>query len=261
MSDVLQSLVERARGEVPAVRPVASRYGRARATPFEVVEEIDARAPTAEPRPTLERLPGEREVRRSPHPKPEQKAAPAQPQKRTHRRAVDDDRRRPEPAPQAAEAETTRTHARTRVATPATPLPHPVRPRRSHTDAQSSQRTRVESRAVEVENGAADPARVDGGSAAAVPLRPPKPERPRPAIRRRTTPASPPVEPGERTVEVRERLVFAREPTAAPPTVHISIGRVELRAAETPPRLPAPQLARPKQTLDDYLSERSRRSR
>lgn len=263
MSDVLRSLVERARGMAPVVRPVVgSLYGHAPAKPFEVVEEVDARASTPEPRRAPEPVPGERDVHRAPHPKrgPEPKEARAKPKEPALDRVVEHHARRSEHALSPPEAETTTGRERPPGAAPATPLPRPVRPRRSHADAPRPQRPRAESRAVETAKTAAEPAPHDGDSEAAAPLRPVKPERPRPTVRRRT-PALPAVEPGESTPEIRERLVFARERAATPPTVHISIGRVELRAAATAPRPSAPQLARPKQTLDDYLRERSQRSR
>ncbi|MDD5094794.1 MAG: hypothetical protein PHV74_10515 [Dehalococcoidia bacterium] len=59
---------------------------------------------------------------------------------------------------------------------------------------------------------------------------------------------------------IREREVFFQEPEAPPPTIQVSIGRVEVRAipAQNPPApAPSPRRWEPGLSLDTYLKERT----
>jgi hypothetical protein len=63
---------------------------------------------------------------------------------------------------------------------------------------------------------------------------------------------------------IAARRAGTAEPSAgegAPSSIHIAIGRVEVRAVQPPPTaspLRPPEPARPSQSLDDYLRERDR---
>jgi hypothetical protein len=85
---------------------------------------------------------------------------------------------------------------------------------------------------------------------------PPPPDRPRPPRPGRlTAPARPdPPAAGPR----RPQLPPAAGDLTAAPTVHVTIGRVEIRAVPAPPPARRPPAARTT-SLDDYLSERNRR--
>jgi hypothetical protein len=75
----------------------------------------------------------------------------------------------------------------------------------------------------------------------------------RPAARRTA------VEPDLPAPQIREQIVLAPEAASEPPVIHVSIGRVELRAPAAAPAPSPVELARPKQSLDDYLLARDRR--
>jgi hypothetical protein len=83
--------------------------------------------------------------------------------------------------------------------------------------------------------------------------------RPRGATVRRPPTAHKSVLPDLPAPEVREPLVLAAEPVLEPATIHVSIGRVEIRASVSERPAGPVELARPRQSLDDYLLGRERR--
>jgi hypothetical protein len=61
-----------------------------------------------------------------------------------------------------------------------------------------------------------------------------------------------------RPVDVQAALARTRDTRDAAPSVHVSIGRVEVRASAPAPTRPATPAWAPRLSLDDYLRERSR---
>lgn len=77
----------------------------------------------------------------------------------------------------------------------------------------------------------------------------------RPAAPQRTTAAVTPPPPSRRAA-LAERAAPAPPPT--PPVVHVTIGRVEVRAVQSQPPKPTAKPREPRMGLDDYLARRER---
>jgi hypothetical protein len=258
MSDLLARLVRHARNEDRALRPILRLYGDSDES-FELVEEEEA----------------EGAVTHAP-------AAPARPRATEHR---------PEPAPPRTPAvvptpaepvrapmESTRQIEGAPKRGPETPQPPPVH-REETAQATPGQRLGEPAlppsrrrRPPRVEKPLSEPAapvlpviverRIeltppqDVHEVSAPPVRPV--ETPRPAVPGWPTVSSTRIEPDLPAPQIREQVFVAPETAPESPVIHVSIGRVELRAPASAPAPRPVELARPKQSLDDYLLARDR---
>jgi hypothetical protein len=260
MSDFLAGLVRRARGESPQVRPVSRLYGE----PDEAVELVEEGEYGEEAAPTRAAGPRPKvvgSVRPEATPPTEATQAQVRAEPEPMRARVDPPQQVALPTERTSEpAQTT---ADREWAPPARPTPRPDEQPRPRARRKRSPRVEAPSaeptasvRDVVVERPTeAGPS--EDYDVRPAPVRPAEPQRraalpqPKPARRR--------IEPDLPSPPIREQIVFTPSAAPEPPLIHVTIGRVELRAPAPSPRSSPVELARPKQSLDDYLVARERR--
>jgi hypothetical protein len=246
MIDFLSTLAVRARGEMPSPRPlVQSRFAAGDAEAEDEALELEEEVP-ARPAAAAERA------------APESGVVPAHPTRSLGEPEPEVDAPAPAivPAPAAPPplARAQEARAAPRVEPQADGAPPP--PALPASDANGP--------APEADVATDSPGLPMGGRTIR-PVVPPSVTAPRPEPRARPRPRTHRGEPGGelayRAVAVEPEIQRA---TSLPDdgrkeTIHVSIGRIEVRAPALPQAPPGPPpLARPKRSLDDYLAERDR---
>jgi len=270
----LANLVARARGEGMAVRPLAaSVYGR-RGEPIALPEDLaePSEDAVAAPPPTWQPGPSQARPRRSPG-AAARAPAPARPAAEPSQALAGEGSRPPAPAPsersdpgEFAAAPTTAAARAERRAVAPEARDSSIRGRPERAGAEPGRPARA---------AGAEPARPGAAAERSRPVQDGVPEdaapssTATPAARAPDRPARGHVAevaggrvPPAAAMAARTHHAVGRRTTGMSESevVRISIGRVEVRAAQPapPPPPPTPGLARPSQSLDDYLRERDR---